>query len=235
VGRGSRRELASLIPSDLARERGAVLHRALRDLPLALLEALVRGLRRHSDSLVTGRLYDERGAGGCAVGVMLRELSGKDCRPPLWRRRRSPETIYEEHPEMARVYPRLAHIELIFDKTCQALRDARPELSERESARKVGLWMAAEAQAEINLRHLEAGADTTPEGMPRAADREELFGSTVSRVRELRPWLSQDEAIRAVAAWIATPEEEHAPLFVPDEWVEEVRLQGERVTDDASA
>lgn len=235
MGRGSRRELASLIPSDLARERGEVLHRALRDLPLALLEALVRGLRRHSDSLVTGRLYDDSGAGGCAVGVMLRELSGKDCEPRLWRRRRSPETIYEEQPEMARVYPRLAHIEFIFDKTCQALRDARPELSERESARKVGLWMAAEAQAEINLRHLEAGVEGGLEGTARAPHREALFGSTVARVRELRPWLSQTEAVKAVAAWIGTPEEDRAPLFVPDEWVEEVRLQRERVTDDASA
>jgi hypothetical protein len=136
--------LEAPIPPDLARERGEVLHRALQDLPFDVLTALLRGVRRHADSLVPGSL--QRGRGGCAVGMMLHELRGT--RPRRQLRWRSP-TIHEDAPEVARKYPRLAHIEFIFDHTCDALAERRG-VEPCEVARDVGLWMAAEVEAEID-------------------------------------------------------------------------------------
>jgi len=40
------------LPPEIVGERSVIFHRALRGLPLTLLEPLVRGLRRHADSLV---------------------------------------------------------------------------------------------------------------------------------------------------------------------------------------
>src|SRR3954447_5702887 len=139
--------MPSPIPADLARERGQVLDKALRELPLELLQALLRGVRRHADALKPGAL--DRGRGGCAVGMMLHELRGtKPRRRLLWR---SP-TIHEDAPELARRYPRLAHLELIFDRTCEELA-ARRGVEPCDVARDVGLWMAAEVQGEIDGRH----------------------------------------------------------------------------------
>src|SRR3954470_12834126 len=142
----------SPIPTDLARERGPVLHTAVRDLPLRLLEPLLQGVRRHADSLAPGSLHI--GRGGCAVGMMLHELRGT--RPRRRLRWRSP-TIYEDAPAIARAYPRLAHIEFIFDRTCQELAERRG-VEPCEVARDVGLWMAAEVEVEINLRRREVEA-----------------------------------------------------------------------------
>jgi hypothetical protein len=134
------------MPADLARERGELVRKALRSLPLELLDALLRGTRRHADSLAPGSLFSRDGR--CAVGMMLIELEER----PSWPspRRRSP-TIHEAAPALARQYPRLAHLEFIFDRTCQALAE-RLDRSPCEVARSVGLWMAAEAQAEIDSR-----------------------------------------------------------------------------------
>jgi hypothetical protein len=190
---------------------------------MELLEPLLRGIRRHSDSLLPGSLH--RGDGGCAVAMMLRELDGHRRR---WRRRRT-NTIWDERPELARKHPRLGHIELIFDRTCRVLLE-RHDLAEEDVARVVGLWMAAEVQAEINLRHLEAasGADGAHPGgdLDRA-----LLADTVARLRDLRPWLSADEAARAVRAWVASEE----PMFVPREWEDEVELQRRRLEASAEA
>jgi hypothetical protein len=83
--------------------------------------------------------------------MMLHELRGT--RPRRQLRWRSP-TIHEDAPEVARKYPRLAHIEFIFDHTCDALAE-RWGVEPCEVARDVGLWMAAEVEAEINLRRAE--------------------------------------------------------------------------------
>jgi hypothetical protein len=202
-----------------------VLHRALRALPIGLLQPLLRGVRRHADSLVPGSLYT--GDGGCAVGMMLRELAPQ-------RRRRRNRTIWDEWPELVQAHPRLAHIEVVFDRTCKALY-ARGELSEEQTARNVGLWMAAEIQAEINLRHLE---DHLPEGRAaaRAAPADPgLFSDTVARLRELRPWLTEEQAARAVEEWTAAPRLEPEPLFVPREWEQEVELQRLRLAGPSEA
>src|SRR4051812_43900975 len=133
---------------DLARERGQVLNKALRELPLELLEALLRGVRRHADSLAPGALHN--GGGGCAVGMMLHELRGT--RPRRFHLRWRSPTIHEDAPELARRYPRLGHLELIFDRTCEAVAASRG-VEPCDVARDVGLWMAAEVQAEIDSRH----------------------------------------------------------------------------------
>src|SRR4051812_46407669 len=147
------RDDRQLLPPDLARERGAVLHRALRELPVWLLEPLLVGTRRHADSLVPGSLYGEDGVSGCAVGMMLNELP-KSRRRGRFRRRPAP-TVLDEAPELARDHPRLAHIEFIFDRSCEEL-CRHTDLDMCAAAGLVGLWMAAEVQAEINLRHVES-------------------------------------------------------------------------------
>jgi hypothetical protein len=209
----------SPMPDDLARERGQVLHRALRELPVGLLAALLRGVRRHADMLVPGSLYSDEGA--CAVGLMLDELRGRR------RRRRfrwTSPTIHEEEPEIARDYPRLAHIEFIFDRTCKELQ-ARLGLGPYAAGHTTGLWMAAEVQAEINLRHMEAAAEDRP---ARAAQLDPaLFADTVGRLRALRPWLSEEQAARVVEGFVGARRAE--PLFVPAEWESEVELQRRRL------
>ena len=199
-----------------------MLHRALRELPVWLLEPLLVGTRRHADALAPGSLYGDDGVSGCAVGMMLNELSRSQPRRRRFRRRPSP-TIHEEAPELAQHHPRLAHIEFIFDHTCQQLQELL-DVSEREAAGMVGLWMAAEVQAEINLRHVESAEP--PPGGGAEVDKA-LFADTVARLRDLRPWLSEEAAARAVTAWTgARPAD---PVFVPPEWVDEVVSQRKRL------
>ena len=57
------------------REREPVLDKVLSHLPDELLSALAYGLERHAGRLEAGRLYSDYDGGGCAVGVMLREMS----------------------------------------------------------------------------------------------------------------------------------------------------------------
>jgi hypothetical protein len=223
VGRGTDATLGSFMPPEIAAERGAVLHRALRDLPLDLLHPLLRGIRRHADSLLPGSLH--RGDGGCAVAMMLRELDGH-----RRKRRRGSNTIWDERPGLARKYPRLGHIELIFDRTCRAVLE-RHDLPEQDVARVVGLWMAAETQAEINLRHVEGRAlpDEGPD--PTAGLDPAVVADTVARLRDLRPWLSEAQAARAVKAWVGSDQ----PIFVPREWQDEVELQRRRLDGPSEA
>ncbi|MDQ6750055.1 MAG: hypothetical protein M3Z33_04800 [Actinomycetota bacterium] len=208
------------MPTDIARERGEILHQALRDLPYGLLAPLLRGVRRHADQLVPGSLYS--GPGACAVGMMLDELRGGR---PRRRFGRPKPTIRQEAPDIVRAYPSMAHIEDVFDSTCKRL-GARLRVDPSQVASTVGLWVAAEVQAEINLRHMEAGGSEPPAHAPAVLD-EALFADTVARLRELRPWLSEEQATRAVECLIRArrPEE----LFLPPEWQAEVELQRERL------
>jgi len=226
------------LPADLARERSVLLHRALRELPVLLLEPMLTGLRRHSDALTAGSLYSDDG-GGCAVGMMLREISkrpgsAREVRRPLerlWPKRlrfQSP-TIREERPDLAKANPRLHHLELIFDVTCERM-VAALGLSPAQAARSVGLWMAAETQAEINLRHVEFSVDLeASHALPAVALDERLFSDTVARLRQLRPWLSEGQASRVVEGWIGARRVEFSPLFLPDDWATEVTLQRDRL------
>jgi hypothetical protein len=213
----------SPLPPELARERGAVLHRALRTLPLELLEPLLVGLRHHADALVPGHLAT--GDGGCAVGMMLRELE-----PPRRSRYRQ-ASIYESRPELAAAYPRLHHIEIVFDVTCRRLRE-ETAMDTDDIPRAVGLWMAAETQSEINMRHLEAGAEATdaPPLPPRSVPLDaELFEATVERLRQLRPGLTLAQATTAVESLIGARRLEPDPLFMPSAWENELELQRQRL------
>lgn len=224
------------LPQDLARERGPILHRALRDLPLGLLEAMLRGLRRHADALAPGGLYTDDGSGGCAVGMMLREIAEEPSedrrRRSLWPRslRFQSPTVREERPDLARANPRLWHLELAFDVTCTEMAK-RLRSPAHEVARSVGLWMAAETQAEISLRRMEvaAGGETSGRALPAAALDDRLFNDTVGRLRQLRPWLSVGQASRLLERWVGARRVAIAPLFVPDHWAAEVRLQRDRL------
>ena len=209
------------MPEDLARERGEALHRALGSLPTDMLAPLLRGTRRHADSLVPGALSN--GKRGCPVGMMLRELGVKR---PLRRRIFGPGrcTIHEAAPEIARRYPRLAHVEFLFDRTSQAVEE-RLGLDEGEAARVTGLWMASEVAAEINLRHLEEMGAERPSVA--AVGNAALFADTVARVRDLRPWLSEAQATAIVESIVGARRVE--PLTVPPEWETEVELQRRRL------
>ena len=146
----------SPIPPDLTRERGQILRKALSDLPVALLEPLLRGVRTHADVLAPGSLH--QGRGGCAIGMMLHQLRGT--RPRRALRWRSP-TIHEAAPDIARRYPRLGHIEFIYDNTCYAVAE-RLGASPCEVARDVGLWMAGHVQAELDGRRSKRRAEDLP-------------------------------------------------------------------------
>ncbi len=136
-------------------ERLSVARRTLRALPDEMLAALARGLRRHAEDLVPGRLYGAAG-GGCAVGVMLRELdpeayAGSGMRIALlhgWRRR-----TRSYGGELGR-NPRLRHLEWTFDASVERLRRLRPGTPRREAARLAGGLLLREAERELALRRL---------------------------------------------------------------------------------
>lgn len=238
-GVGPFRDSPSLrpLPTEIVGERSVVLHRALRGLPLTLLEPLLRGLRRHADSLVPGQLV--AGDGGCALGVMLRELAVDPGRqqegalPPRRRRRGASvkdPSIYETWPQLAKAYPRLPHVEIIFDATCDELA-LRTDVPAADVPGVVGLWMAAEIQAEVNVRHLEQTAARAAASMPArsAALDEQLFAATVDRLIELRPSLSRAEATGVVEGLIGARRLEADPLYLPADWQHEVELQQARL------
>jgi hypothetical protein len=146
------------LPEELVAERGPVLRRALRGLPDEALAALVRGVERSGDRLAAGRLF--RGSrGGCAVGVMLRELE-----PDVyavsgprfwllhsWRRR------VRWYAGLAKQNPRFQHLEWTFDRAAKALWSGGSGLSQRKAASAIGRWFREEAAAELEWRRLAAG------------------------------------------------------------------------------
>jgi hypothetical protein len=231
------------MPEELAREREPVLRRALRHLPASLLEGLAAGLRRRADQLSPGHLGD--GLSGCAVGAMLCELVPGDARRSTGPRG---ATVLLSHRDLAKRFPRVHHIELVFDTSVELLRVRRPDVSAAAAATAVGAWMAAETQAELNLRHLERGADADSSGRsaalaapldrvaPALAPADEarhhlLFHDTVERLRVLRPHLSRTQAETAVRRFL-DPEDPalagaEEPLVIPREWLQEARSSAE--------
>ena len=133
--------------------RTPTLRRTLRGLPDTMLRALVQALENHLHELVPGRLFRDPAGGGCAVGLMLRELDpGRyDCRSRLrfwlrdrWRRRA------QSYPELAR-NPRLRHLEWIFDRSVAELRAAGIG-TQQPVASAVGGWILEEARMELDWR-----------------------------------------------------------------------------------
>jgi len=147
-------------------ERRDVLRRTLRALPEEMVAALARGLEANAGRLVAGRLFTQRGGGGCAVGVMLRELrperfSRRRLRPwsiTAWRR-----TISSLGGELGR-NPRLRHLEWTFDRAVERVERLCPNLSPTQAASLVGSWFTAEARSELLRRRIEGPIARTSRG-----------------------------------------------------------------------
>ncbi len=158
-------------PGDLVgSEREAVLRRTLRALPDEMLEALARGLERHADRLVGGRLYAGAAGGGCAVGVMLRELEPDAYSRRLrfwlrhgWRRRVS---WYRRRLPQQR---RLRHLEWLFDRAVEEARGRLPRSDRGQAAALVGRWIRFEALAELRWRGVRRGFEAPEQAAPQPA------------------------------------------------------------------
>jgi hypothetical protein len=137
-------------------ERRQMLRRTLRGLGGRQLEALASGLERHGHELVAGRLFKSAGGGGCAVGVMLRELEAVPARgmARFWLRdrwRRS-ATSYRA----VRREPRLRHLEWGFDAVVKRLRLAGA--TRDGAAAAAGQWLLQLAHHELAWRNQTAPA-----------------------------------------------------------------------------
>jgi hypothetical protein len=138
------------IPDHVISDRAPVLIGALKRLPDHLLEAMVAAVESNLDRLTVGTLLTDDGD-GCVVGHTLRALAP--------RRYRSRGSRWLDRPrlgkwerEIARYQPRLAHVELAFDSCVEKAGACRPLVPERELASAVGIWISAEAQAELDRR-----------------------------------------------------------------------------------
>lgn len=131
------------LPAADAAQRRQTLQAIARHLSDPVLEALGAALARHADDLVPGRLYTRDG--GCAVGVMLRDMFPATCgaAAPAWSRARRRYTVRQETGDLFGADTiRLEHVECCFDKTCRAVRRHNRRMRRGEAARLVGLWMA---------------------------------------------------------------------------------------------
>jgi hypothetical protein len=150
-----RREKAGRgVPPEVLLEREAGLKRILGGLTDHLLIYLVRGLEAHRHELVAGRLYRSPNGGGCAVGVLLRELYPAAYKRGAlrfwlkhgWRREISWDS------ELGRQGARLRRLEWTFDRAVKQTRQLRHQLSRRQAAATVGIWFADMARAELSRR-----------------------------------------------------------------------------------
>lgn len=153
-----------------------LLLRTVRGLPDPLLAALVVGLERHGDDLAPGRLYRSSSHGGCAVGVMVRELHPDDFdsgRLRFWLRHRWRRSARGYGGVLA-TCPRVRHLEWLFDASVGSAQRAAPGIDPADAARWVGRWIAALAEAELARRHDDVPARVTAA----TADWQEAVGVT---------------------------------------------------------
>jgi hypothetical protein len=131
-------------------ERRQMLRRTLRGLSTGQLEALSTGLERHGHELVAGRLYKSAGGGGCAVGVMLRELEAvpKSGTARFWLRDRWRRSA-TSYPAIRRE-PRLRHLEWGFDAVVDRLQLAGATRGDALAA--AGQWLLQLAGQELAWR-----------------------------------------------------------------------------------
>jgi hypothetical protein len=145
------------LPTDIVRAREPVLEKVLSHLPDEVLSALAHGLERHAGQLEAGRLYADYDGGGCAVGVMLRELSPSSYqqgRIQFWLRRRRHASVLTERVDFDRgVVTRLSHVETCFDLTAAALVESAPETGTRVAANATGRWMAEGCRQQLRARN----------------------------------------------------------------------------------
>jgi hypothetical protein len=133
-----------------------VLARVLSHLPDDVLSALAHGLERHAGRLEPGRLYGDHDGGGCAVGVMLRELSPSEYergRLQFWARRRRHESVLTERVPFDRsVVTRLSHVEMCFDRTASTLCEHAEAEDPETAANATGRWMAEGCREHLRAR-----------------------------------------------------------------------------------
>lgn len=139
---------ATLIDS----ERQTSLDRMLGHISDPVLTALAKALEDGHQQLSPGRLYS--GGGGCAVGLMLCYLFPESQSGPLSRlRRRFQRSVHDldiRHLERTR----LAHVEMMFDRT---VKDGRNQgLTKAKAASATGLWLAASCRRELARRQEQA-------------------------------------------------------------------------------
>jgi hypothetical protein len=164
-------------PRGVSAELAGAAGRALQHLPDELLRAMARGLSAHAEDLAPGVLFRGTSSGGCAVGVTLRELAPDAFRFGwlrfwLWQRwRRGVER------DVARQYPRLRHLQWYFDEAVAEL----DEVGDPESAKAVGLWLAASAEAELSSRRKTVGQQRALPGRRSRGAHREVEGWKVPR------------------------------------------------------
>ncbi len=145
------------LPQPVARYREPVLDQALSHLPDELLSALALGLERHAGRLIAGRLYDGYDGGGCAVGVMLRELSPADYRRGrlhfLVRRHRHRSVLTERTRFEPALVTRLSHLEMCFDRTTVSLSEHTGDPDLPGAANATGRWMAERCRRRLRARN----------------------------------------------------------------------------------
>lgn len=144
------------LPAHIARTREPVLARVLSHLPDDFLSALAHGLERHAGRLEPGRLYGDYDGGGCAVGVMLRELSPSEYargRIRFWARRHRHHTVLTERVRFDRsLVTRLSHVEMCFDRTASALCEHAEAEHPETAANATGRWMAEGCREHLRAR-----------------------------------------------------------------------------------
>jgi hypothetical protein len=155
--------LERLARDPLLVERRKMLRRTLRGLPDDQLGALVTGLDRHGDELVAGRLFKSTSGGGCAVGVMLREMDAVPSpgRAAFWLRDRWRRSV-TSYGEVGR-QPRLRHLEWGFDAAVSLLRGGG--VSRAEAVTAVGRWLRELAGHELAWRAQTGSPATVPEAV----------------------------------------------------------------------
>jgi len=122
--------------------------------PRLICSRLEQGLRIQGDRLVSGRLYGPYAGGGCAVGILLRELDPAEySRGRLhfllrhrWRRTSG------SYRQLRRANPRLRHLERIFDKSVELVHKRGSFPGERSVIRAVGAWIALRTSEELSRR-----------------------------------------------------------------------------------
>jgi hypothetical protein len=145
------------LPATVARHRESVLDKVLGHLPDELLSALALGLERHAGRLIAGQLYDDYDGGGCAVGVMLRELTPSAYRTGRLRfqvRRHRHRSVLTERTDFDdRLITRLSHVEMCFDRTAVSLSEHTGDPDLPAAANATGRWMAEACRRRLRTRN----------------------------------------------------------------------------------
>lgn len=145
------------LPAHVAQAREPIVTKVLSHLPDELVSALAHGLERHAGRLTVGRLYQDHDGGGCAVGVMLRELTPSaysEGRLRFLVRRRLHRSVLTEQVELERsVVTRLSHVEMCFDQTAKAMCEYMPETDLSAAADATGRWMAELCREQLRARN----------------------------------------------------------------------------------